>query len=162
MKNIPFLFYFSLSIFLISCCGDSEPCTDCHTNIFTCKINGVDWKPDCIPDPLFGCNSIETQYYLNTNWLGINCINDFDKISFALYSENIKNSDSIRLTDLTMANLHMNKDCLTYKIDSSQFSYIKIIKIDEYKRVIEGSFACSLINECETLIISSGYFKLNF
>ncbi|NOT36833.1 MAG: hypothetical protein HOP11_05605 [Saprospiraceae bacterium] len=165
MKNL-MLFSSILSILFLTCCDKNssgmEPCNNCHTNIFQCKINGVDWKPDCIPDPLFGCNSIETQYYLHTNWLGINCINDFNKISFALYSENIKYLDSISLIDVTMANLSKNKDCIIYKIDSSQFSYLKIIEINETKRIIEGSFACSLINKCETLRISDGYFKLKF
>ncbi|MBK7344915.1 MAG: hypothetical protein IPJ06_18555 [Saprospiraceae bacterium] len=48
---------------LASSCQKEDMHTDEHKNIFRCKVNGVEWTPHCISDPLFGCDAVDCQYY---------------------------------------------------------------------------------------------------
>ncbi len=62
--NTFFKFVLSVIFILISSCANEDPCPRCFEDIVTCKVNGKEWRSNCISnDPLFGCRAIDCHYY---------------------------------------------------------------------------------------------------
>ncbi len=100
MLRLIAILFFQLIFVLATSCDDNSggmnSCVDCYQNVFTCKINGVDWSPYCIPDRLFGSNSINTQYYNEPPFFEILATNVKLSNGFHLISRTtFKSSDSI-------------------------------------------------------------------
>ncbi|NOT36831.1 MAG: hypothetical protein HOP11_05595, partial [Saprospiraceae bacterium] len=158
-----------LSILFLTCCdknsGGMDPCDNCHTNIFKCKINGVDWKSDCIPDPLFGCNSISLTFDNNSNDLEIIGSNDKLKNVIKLSSRSIiMNSKSFLKDNSGYSDRNFTGGCNYFEfIKDTSYTYIKVNDLDRSKRILTCVFEMHCLGRCGDLIkVTNGRFSVKY
>ncbi len=171
MKHITILLIALLS--LASSCQKDEPFTpDWHVDVFRCKVNGVDWKPECQSDPLFGCDAVDCQYYWkDTKTFEISAVNvNYNKtinnsISFAGYGyENSENL--IRSLKENYKDWNKPGNCRFYDLDTTSVRRLTILEVDTVKYLIKGTFEFTAIDQygnCkDTVRITEGYFHVNY
>src|SRR5690606_6426149 len=76
---------------------EKDPLRNCRQDptceYFTCKVNGVQWEPQCNSEPLFGCTPWDVQYYKSLEWLIMNVSSEDLKQSFLIYVKgNLQNN----------------------------------------------------------------------
>ncbi len=155
---------------LASSCQKDEPFTpDWHVDVFRCKVNGVDWKPECQSDPLFGCDAVDCQYYWkDTKTFEISAIS-------RSYDNSIDQSIGIASKYATIGDnflglsLREYKDwnklpgCRFHDLDTTTSRRLTILEVDTLKYLIKGTFEFTAINECQdTMRITDGYFHVNY
>lgn len=170
MKILKF-FSFVISLIILTCCnknfGGIEPCDNCSTNIFQCKLNGKDWKSDCIPDPLFRCNSIIVEYYASDKYLGVIAVNDQinEGMHFGIHNFDL-NSHSwqkFRYYDDIYSDYKLIKDCQFFSLDTSFIDNFRIINLDENKRIIKAEFQFNIFNNCNKFLeIRNGLISIKY
>ncbi|NOT38018.1 MAG: hypothetical protein HOP11_11625 [Saprospiraceae bacterium] len=168
MKNLK-LYTSILSILFLTCCdknsGGMDPCDNCHTNIFKCKINGVDWKPDCIPDPLFGCNTFMIQYYPLDKFFEISGDNPYNKLGLHFVVRNVETGMKlpIEYDYAVYADYSKKASCISYQLDTTNINCFIIESNNESKRIVKGKFSFSCFNNClDTVGITDGIFDLSY
>ncbi|MBK9722497.1 MAG: hypothetical protein IPO78_12910 [Saprospiraceae bacterium] len=122
------IFALLITILFTSCRKDEPSCETCHTGTFRCKINGVLWEPYCSPDPPFGCNALNIQFYSDTKWFGMTGKNDKDGKSFSMYIPNLKFNEANRLNDCGFSDYTRPASCISYDIDTSKNNELVIIE----------------------------------
>jgi len=173
MKNyyhiiIPFI---TISVMVLSSCQEEDPCPRCFEDVVTCKVNGKEWRSNCISnDPLFGCRAIDCHYSYN------------EEKGLSLEAGNSKNSsgltldqgsawggaklgvNSIEQNEIRFINFNLTGNCS--RLDSVDFSYKNYFildKIDTTNYILEGRFGFKVYNNCgDTATITDGYFKTKF
>jgi hypothetical protein len=158
--------------FMLSSC-DKDPLDACAEDpsceYFRCKVNGEWWTPNCEDGPLFGCRSVDLQYYVqdgffemtagstkNNDGFYFQCQNLFDiNTTYNFYSgPNIQTKYAISSS---------NDPCETYLIFNPQSSILNLSKIDKAKFLIEGKFSFSARNNCNGIIeITEGSFRQHY
>lgn len=155
---------------LASSCQKEDSFTpNWHTDVFRCKVNGIEWTPNCISDPLFGCDAVDCQYYWkDTKGFEISAVNiSSDKstnesVHFFVRPANLGNSEMIFLSR-EYKNWNNPSGCRFHNLDTTSNHMLTIIDIDTVKHIIKGTFEFSAINECQdTIRITDGYFHVNF
>ncbi len=169
MKYLTILLIASLS--LASSCQKEDPFPpeDYHKDIFRCKVNGVEWTPHCISDPLFGCDAVDCQYYWkDTKTFEISAVNiSNDKtlnnsISFAGFGYE-GNENLIRSLKENYKDWNKPSGCRFYDLDTTSTRRLTILEVDTINYLIEGTFEFTANNECfDTMRITDGYFHVNF
>ncbi|MCF8239087.1 MAG: hypothetical protein K9I85_13075 [Saprospiraceae bacterium] len=169
MKYITILLIALLS--LASSCQKEDPFPpeDYHKDIFRCKVNGVEWTPHCISDPLFGCDAVDCQYYWkDTKGFEISAVNiSYDKttnesIHFFVRPANIGDSQLLFLSR-EYKDWNQPSGCRFHDLDTTAVRRLTILEVDTVKYLIKGSFEFTAINECQdTVQITDGYFHVNF
>lgn len=169
--NIYFKFVIYIVSILISSCADEDPCPRCFEDIVTCKVNGKEWRSNCISnDPLFGCRSITTHYYIyNGNSLNISALNDHNnsgiRIDYSGINGGIAHSHNmIPNIDFGYSNYLLTGNCIRLDSMENNFNNFLILdKIDTFNYIVEGKFGFSSFNLCgDTITITEGYFKTKF
>lgn len=151
------------------CCDKSsngmEPCDTCDVNSFQCKINGVDWKSDCIPDPPFGCNSISITFDDNANDIEITGINEYLKSSIKLNARSLKIDSRTSLKDNSgYSDRNLTGGCNSFELElDTSISYIKIMNLDNNNRVLTCIFEMRCLGICgEVININEGKFSTKY
>ena len=152
----------TILLLLSSCEKDQKSCVDCYNNIFRCKINGVEWKPYCEGDLVFGCNPFNIQYYDDIKYMEIGVSNSLNMSGMRFLCRNV-NIDSINLFEVFEYSSSLSPTtCNKFSQDSSS-SNLKLIEINTSKRIIKASFKALLRNSCnDSLLIKDGYIDLRF
>ncbi len=170
MKYITLLLIALLS--LASSCQKEDLPTDEHKNIFRCKVNGVEWTPHCISDPLFGCDAVDCQYYKEDKSIEISSISEYSDnsidqfIRIYKYGVMIGENEIQKSSGYEFSNQNMPFPCGYYNMDTTKVHRLTILNIDTTNFTIEGSFEFDAIdwdNLCsDTVKITDGYFKLTY
>ena len=169
MKNVFNFSHFSILIttilLLLSSCqkNDNSACVDCYNNIVRCKINGVDWKPYCEGDLVFGCTPIKISFYEDIGYLELIVQNSKDEKNLRIIARNIVLDSIFRLEHSGLTDYKsQSNNCVHFKFDSLK-SFLKISNLESSKRIIQGEFGIKLNNMCnDTFSISQGYFDLKY
>ncbi|MFK8006223.1 MAG: hypothetical protein AB8H03_07625 [Saprospiraceae bacterium] len=166
MKKLIFLF---LITFSWQTCGEgiilSEPKS---TDIFQCKINGIDWEPE--GDGVgFSDDNLDIYYenfFLNAIQIRtkreIGSQNDFMSISFFV------GNGIIGSHDILGTKLFTDYNCGNYYRDTLTENIIDIISIDSINNIIEGTFYFTAkegsTSTCtvEEIAVTDGYFKAKY
>ena len=161
-------------LYLFSSCQKDNPLPpeEYHQDIFRCKVNGVEWTPNCISDPLFGCDAVDCQYYWkDTKTFEIGAVNiSHDKtinnsISFAGFGYE-GNENLLRSLKENYKEWNKPGNCGFYDLDTTSIRRLTIIEVDTLKYLIKGSFEFTAIDhfgDCkDTVRITDGYFHVNF
>ena len=152
---------------LISSCADEDLCPRCFEDIVTCKVNGKEWRSNCISiDPLFGCKAVNCYYYIKDDY-GLNLLAGNDNPSSGL-EINIRNlklgNNNIKSRSFGYTDLNLFGNCI--KLDSLIPNYLNVMNvftIDTVNYILQGKFAFRVYNSCgDTVTISDGYFKTKF
>jgi len=172
MKNyyniiIPFI---TISVMLLSSCQEEDPCPRCFEDIVTCKVNGKEWRSNCISnDPLFGCRAVTCYYYYKEGaGLDLNSTSDLENITFSIGKASIDGGAKIGINQLNANRILIHDhdligNCIQYRGDTSIENNIELTLIDTINYIIEGKFQCGGINTCgDTIILTNGYFKTKF
>lgn len=157
---------------LASSCQKEDPFTpEGHVDVFRCKVNGVEWTPNCISDPLFGCDPVDCLYYPPTQGVEfsvINISNDKSKnqsIGFSKYST-ILGENEIPFRLRTYKDWNKNGNCGFYDLDTTSVRNLTILEVDTVKFLIKGTFEFTAIDhygDCnDTVRITDGYFDVNY
>ena len=155
---------------LATSCKKEDPFTpDSHTDVFRCKVNGVEWTPNCISDPLFGCDAVDCQYYWkDTKGVEISAVNRsndnsvYQSMSFSKYTT-IMGENLIPLRKEAYKDWNNVSGCRFYDLDTTSTRSLTILEVDTINYLIKGIFEFSTINECQdTIRITDGYFHVNF
>ena len=156
---------------LISSCADEDPCPRCFEDIVTCKVNGKEWRSNCISnDPMFGCRVIVCHYSFNeTKGLNLIAGNSSNHSSIGLFQFSswggLKlGKNSIQSRELEFDNYNNESTCIV--LDSIEYSYTNyfvVDKIDTTNYFLEGRFGFKVYNNCgDTATITDGHFKTKF
>lgn len=150
-------------LLLLSSCekNNNSACVDCYNNVIRCKINGVDWKPYCEGDLVFGCTPYKIQYYEDTKWFGYSCSNKLDEKSFSIYIENLSVTDTNYISDSGYYDgFHINT---VYKLKYGNKSYLKVIELNTSKRIIKAVFSIEFNTLKDSILqISDGFIDINY
>lgn len=161
-------------ISLASSCQKEDPFPpeDYPKDIFRCKVNGVEWTPNCISDPLFGCDAVDCQYYWkDTKGISMGVVSiSYDKsvnqsIGFSKYSTVVGDNT---LTLRTKEFIDWNKpgNCGFHDLDTTSIRRLTILEVDTINYLIKGTFEFTAIDHYEdckdTVHITDGYFHVNF
>ncbi len=152
-----------------SCQKEDMPPTDGHKNIFHCKVNGVEWTPHCISDPLFGCDAVDCQYYWKDTKsfeiIAINRTNDnstYQTMGFSKYKSSF-GDNPIPYQVRIYTDWNKPAGCRFFDLDTMASRRLFILEVDTVKYLIKGSFEFTAINECQdTVQITDGYFHVNY
>jgi hypothetical protein len=160
----------SLVLASISACVKKQDPTGSswHVDIFHCKVNGEEWKPQCVSDPLFGCDPVDCQYYGDTKTIELTAVRrSNDKSVFqgmilykykSLMGDNVIGNFKEIFTD-------WNKPaaCIGHDMDTTSVRRLTILEVDTVNFLIKGTFEFTAINDCQdTMHITDGYFHVNF
>ena len=166
-----FIFVIGIIFILISSCTVEDPCPRCFEDIVTCKVNGKEWRSNCISnDPLFGCRPITTHYYIyDGKSLSISAINDQNNNGIRIDYSGKKGGitlghNVISNRDIGFSNYLLNGNCIRLdSIDYNFNNYLILDAIDTFNYIVEGKFGFSSFNLCgDTITITEGYFKTKF
>jgi len=167
MKKIISIHPMFLLVLFFSSCDDNSgginPCIDCHVNVFKCNINEMDWKPDCIPDPPFGCNSIRVTFDDQANDLEIVASNDHFNNTVRLNARSLVYGIPVKLkSNAGFSDRKINGACNTFEVFLDTLnSSISMYKIDQSKRILGCVFKMKCYNQCgDTVNITNGHFEV--
>ena len=153
-----------ISIVLFSCCKkeDPEPCEGCYTEVFRCKIDGVDFLPYCKSGPLFGCSAINCQYYKGSGTIELVAFNKNTGLKVSLTGRPIKiGQNTLGPRRKAFQDWTNEKGCVFYDYDTLNLGILTISEIDTIKQIIKGEFEYDAINYCgDTVRIREGYFDV--
>ena len=155
-------------ITLFSCCKkeDPEPCEGCYTEVFRCKIDGVDFEPYCKSGPLFGCSAIDCQYYKGSGDMSLRVYNDQSNLNVQLNGRPIKiGQNTLRPRKGAFQDWSIPTNCGLYNLDTTKDNRLIILEIDTINQIIKGEFdfyAIDVYNGCDsaTVHITDGYFDV--
>lgn len=158
---------------LLSSCQEEDPCPRCFEDIVTCKVNGKEWRSNCISnDPLFGCSSINCYYYIKDNFgLDFSASSDNNNTAINLDQNTGNGSAKLGLNNIEQnevfyinRNFTNQNDCSRLKnLDINYRNYFEIKSIDSINFIITGAFEFRVYNNCgDTSTITNGYFKTKF
>ena len=169
MKNRINFSHFSILItiilLLLSSCekNNNSACVDCYNNIVRCKINGVDWKPYCEGDLVFGCTPYKIQYYEDTKYLEFGASNSKLNNGFGFVVRKLIDNSSSRFEDFDFGSNISVPKCIYFKIDTTFNSRLNLLNLNTSKRIIKAEFNAILLNECgDTTKITDGYLDINY
>ena len=168
MKKILFLLVILFSLF--SCedgtlikIEEPEP-----TDIFRCKVNGVEWKP-AGEFVSFGDPNPDAYYY--NYLLGLRVRKETNDVSqFMSMTISTINSD-LGIHPMGVGNVYIDfnhiSGCINYYSDTTAENIIDIIKIDSVNNIIEGSFkfvgvAPNCLDDTDTVRVTDGYFNIKY
>lgn len=170
MKYITILLIASLS--LASSCQKEDPFPpeDYHKDIFRCKVNGVEWTPHCISDPLFGCDAVDCQYYWkDTKGIELSAVNrssdnsEYQTMRFYTRPALPNQIHNIWYLSEEFTDWNKPSGCRFHDLDTTAIRRLTILEVDTVKYLIKGSFEFTAINECQdTVQITDGYFHVNY
>ena len=159
---------------LASSCQKDDPLPpeEYHQDIFRCKVNGVEWTPNCISDPLFGCDAVDCQYYWkDTKTFEIGAVNkSFD----GNVNQSIGIASSFAALGVNELGLSLREykdwnkpgNCGFYDLDTTAVRRLTILEVDTVNYLIKGTFEFTAIDnygDCQdTVRITDGYFHVNF
>ena len=152
------------TLIIFSCCKKEEldPCEGCYTEVFRCKIDGVDFVPYCKSGPLFGCSAIDCQYYKKTKSIELVVYNSKTKLNVQVRARPIYiGGNSLAPRKGAFQDWTNMKGCVFYDYDTISLGKLEIISIDTIKQIIKGEFEYDAINYCgDTVRIREGYFDV--
>ena len=165
MKKIIFL------LFLLASCQTCKDTTLIEipepesTDIFRCKVNGVDWEPDALSG-LLG-DEIDL-YYLHPGLSlsakrDVDDINQFMTMSVSLYDTIL--GKRLIGTNKIFIDWNATNDCVNYYRDSTAENFIDVIQIDSLESTIEGNFQFTgVAPQCNDKLVevTDGYFYLKY
>ncbi len=169
MKYLALLLITMIS--LATSCQKENPKTpdNWHKDVFRCKVNGKDWIPKCVSDPLFGCNAVDCQYYFDNKGFEIGAVRriplDSIQESIGLFARPILIGNNLTIfpAENNFVNMKNKSGCRFYTINPNLSYTIMIFEIDTVKFLIKGAFEFSAINNCQdTVRITDGFFHVNF
>lgn len=149
-------------LLLTSCSKEEEGCLDC-LETFRCKINGEMWAPNCESGTiLWGCTAIRCRYNENSRALEMRVVNEGHNSRLLINGRSIVlGNNPMFYTDREYID-YSRGNCGSYDLIQELPNYINVINIDTSEHTIEGTFAFSVLGECDqdTLHITDGYFHL--
>ena len=167
MKNRINFSHFSILIttilLLLSSCekNNNSACVDCYNNIVRCKINGVDWKPYCEGDLVFGCTPFQVQYYDDVKYFELHASNSIIPSGFVFVIRSVLVDTSTKFEDYVFSTGKIVPICRKFYIDTNSNSAFKLLDLNTSKRIIKAEFNAILLNECgDTTKITDGYLDL--
>ena len=159
---------------LASSCQKDDPFSheEYHQDIFRCKVNGVEWTPNCISDPLFGCDAVDCQYYWkDTKGISIGVVNISNdqsvnqSIGFSKYTT-VEGDNPLTLRTKEFIDWNKPGNCGFYDLDTTAVRRLTILEVDTVNYLIKGTFEFTAIDnygDCQdTIRITDGYFHVNF
>ena len=159
---------------LASSCQKDDPFSheEYHLDIFRCKVNGVEWTPHCISDPLFGCDAVDCQYYWkDTKSFEISAVNRSDDSSiyqtmgFSKYKSSL-GDNLIPYQVRIYTDWNKPSGCRFHDLDTTAVRRLTILEVDTINYLIKGTFEFTAIDnygDCQdTVRITDGYFHVNF
>ncbi|MCO6485456.1 MAG: hypothetical protein J5I41_06720 [Saprospiraceae bacterium] len=169
MKYLALLLITMIS--LATSCQKEDPKTpdNWHKDVFRCKINGEEWKAQCVSDPLFGCSAVDCQYYWkDTKGFEIAGINrsiqneTYQSMSFSKYTT-IVGDNLIPLRKEAYKDWNKPSGCRFHDLDTTSMRRLTILEVDTVNFLIKGTFEFTAINNCQdTMRITDGFFHVNF
>ncbi|MBP6185159.1 MAG: hypothetical protein KA479_09480 [Saprospiraceae bacterium] len=168
MKYLALLLITMISV-ASSCQKEESKSPSWHVDVFRCKVNGEEWTPKCISDPLFGCSAVDCQYYWqDTKTLSLSAVrrenNDLVYQSMRLYKYQSEFGDNV-LGHPKREYKDWNKPaaCIGHDMDTTSVRRLTILEVDTVNFLIKGTFEFTAINDCQdTMHITDGYFHVNF
>ncbi|MCO6485457.1 MAG: hypothetical protein J5I41_06725 [Saprospiraceae bacterium] len=147
---------------------DTPPTPSWHKGVFHCKVNGEEWKAQCVSDPLFGCNAVDCQYYWDTKGFEISAVNiTYDKttnnsLHFFARPAIIGTAEIIFLSR-EYKDWNKPSGCRFHDLDTTSMRRLTILEVDTVNFLIKGTFEFTAINNCQdTVRITDGFFHVNF
>lgn len=170
LLNLKYIIHIILVLYIYSC-SDEDPYPRCFEDIVTCKVNGKEWRSNCMSnDPLFGCRSVTCYYYIKSGYgFDLNISNDKENTGLVItknsfngglhFGENILSQSN----DLEYWNRDIEGNCKVFYKDSDLVSTITIINLDTINFIVEGTFIGFTSNICgDKVSITNGHFKTKF
>ena len=161
------VFYLLLALFALAImsCGKNDPQPD---QIFRCKVNGADWKVQCLSDNPFNCDAIDCLYYLSDRGFEISAYNRNanQSIIFSCRST-IIGTNTIRYRPRAFKDFSINSNCGFYDLDTNKVHTLTILEIDTINLRIKGEFefeAFDDFKDCDSarVTITEGYFDVRY
>ncbi|MBK9631660.1 MAG: hypothetical protein IPO62_11440 [Saprospiraceae bacterium] len=169
--KVVYSFHLLFAIFIMQGCRKEYPCPTCFESIITCKVNGKEWKTNCVSnDPLFGCRAVRCYYsYNEERGLDFSGVNDNNKTGLTLDQASAWGGaqigiNTIQQREFGYTNFDLEGNCISLdSIDLSYNNFFKIQSIDATNSIIEGNFQFKVYNYCgDTATITDGYFKTKY
>ena len=170
LLNFKYVILIIIVLFICSC-NNEAPCPRCFEDIVTCKVNGKEWRSNCIStDPLFGCRPITTHYYIyDGKSLSLSALNDMKNSGIRIdYSGKfggiILGKNNISNRDFGFSNYSLIGNCIRLdSIDHNFNNFLILDVIDTLNYIIEGKFEFRSYNLCgDSITITDGHFKSKF
>jgi hypothetical protein len=169
MKHFIHIFTF-ISLFTLSCCTPEEdPLAACKADpnceYFTCLVDGEKWTPSCTPDPLFGCDPFDVQYYKETGFLEILVLNSNLGESFRIAcKKSISNPTMFTINKFsTFVSDFNSQNCKVLKLDTTYQSSLVLNNIDTINFMVTGALNIKFSNSCpSTKLIENGNFNFRY
>ena len=162
--------FFLFSSLLFTCNKDEishEEWTE-KDNIFQCKVNGVDWKPEGNGNGFSGGNlDIFYENFFN-NGIQILASKDNDNVNQSIDMFIFVDGGVIGNYTILSNDPFLDYNCGKYFKDTLAENIIKITAIDTTHNIIQGDFKFSGVVETnttcssETIAITDGYFKAKY
>ncbi len=178
MKNT---FNMKKTFWLLACFGILSACSckkkqvePTFQNSFSCKINGVDWKPEGGTNATGGIKSPRIDVFKYVfNAISIDALKNIrdEKTGKSIIFEGIKFAVNLELDSKTIINRSSfyqygenNNGCSDYYSDSILTNIAKVIALDTSQRMIKGVFEFEARSpSCgKTVIITEGKFELKY
>lgn len=168
-----FSFLFTLLIAMagigILSCHEEEPDPNHDYRLFTCHVNGAEWKPRvdfclfCPPDPrLYADTGGERSFTIVAarHYLDSDSIKQHQTFRIQLYSIQENNEPIWWHAKYLTFN---NGDCAHFRMDTTYSNVIKITRFDGvYRGILKGEFEFRLVSEdqncTDTLQVTEGRF----
>ncbi len=143
-------------------------------NSFSCKINGVDWKPEGGSNATGGIKSLNIdvgKYYYNAISIdALKQIRDsktgddliFEGIAFRVFLELNRNQI---LNGKTFYQYGKNNNgCSSYYSDSIASNFIKVLALDTLQQIVKGQFEFETVSSTcgKNLKITEGKFEVRY
>ena len=170
------------TLWLLACFGIFYGCSCRKTpvepafqNSFSCKINGVDWKPEGGTNATGGIKSlnIDVVKYSFFNKINIDALRNIrdSKTGEDIIFEGMNFGINLELNNTTIINTNAfykfdknNEGCSRYYSDSVPTNIVKVTELDEYAKIVKGTFefeAASLTCK-KNVRITEGKFEVKY
>lgn len=171
--KVVYSFHLLFAIFIMQGCRKEYPCPTCFESIITCKVNGKEWKSNCVSnDPLFGCRAVSCYYYYNSDFsLDFFAGNSDNNSTLVMNQYSINGGAKLGLNSVDQNELYFidrslpdSNNCSRLKnLESTGSNIFEITILDTINYIIAGRFAFTVSNNCgDTIKITDGYFKSKF
>ncbi|MCO6486587.1 MAG: hypothetical protein J5I41_12505 [Saprospiraceae bacterium] len=167
MERVLLLTAFLLAV-ATGCTMKEPPTPSWHKDVFHCKVNGEEWKAQCVSDPLFGCSAVDCLFYPPSSGVEFSAIRmNYDQsinqsIGFSKYSTIIGDNE-IQFRLRAYKDWNKPSGCRFHDLDTISVRRLTILEVDTVNFLIKGTFEFTAINNCQdTMRITDGYFHVNF
>ena len=159
---------------IISACScHKTPVEPTFQNSFSCKINGVDWKPEGGTNATGGIKSlsIDVVKYSFFNAISINAIKNIrdEKTGNSIIFEGINFTLNLELNTKTIIKKssfyqYANNGCSDYYSDSIPSNMVKVDALDSIQKIVKGIFEFEAKGPLcgKTLKFTEGKFEVKY